>query len=122
MKPFTKIDLEKMKMLARLRATLEDCAAFFECSTPTIKDWLKREHGLTYTEFKERQMVHTKLSLTQKALELANKGDKALLIFCLKNICGWTDLPIPQESAEIPRSIFSIVPKAVDPSKESQAT
>ncbi len=112
-----KIDAKQLAMLAKLRASLDDCASFFKCHPTTIKTWLKDNYDLSYTEFREQQLVHTKLGLTQKAIELAMGGDKTMMIFCLKNLCGWTDTPAPAEPVEIPRSVFSIVPKTVEQAK-----
>lgn len=46
---------------------------------------------MTYIEFREQNMVHTRFELVQKALNKAKAGDNIMLIFCLKNLCGWTD-------------------------------
>lgn len=105
------LDINQLAMLARFRATLDDCAAFFKVHPTTVKAFIKRRFELSYTEFREQQLVHTKLTLTQKAIDMATKGDKTMLIFCLKNLCGWTDNPLPPEPVEIPRAVFAVVPR-----------
>lgn len=83
--------LEKLKQLMRLHPTLEDTAAFFECSQRTIEETIRVEFDLTFREFRRQNAVHTRLSITRKAIEKAKSGDNTMLIFCLKNLCGWKD-------------------------------
>lgn len=87
------VDIEKAKLkaLMRLKPTLEDTAAFFECSTKSIQRHIRDEYDLDFVQFREQNMVHTRLSLIRKAIEKAEKGDNVMLIFCLKNVCGWKD-------------------------------
>ena len=85
------IDKEKLKALMRLKPTQGDTAAFFECSEDTIDRYIKKNFKVTYAEFREQNMVHTRFSLVRKALQKANNGDNVMLIFCLKNLCGWQD-------------------------------
>lgn len=83
--------LNQLKNLMRLMPTLEDTAAYFECGTTTIEDTIKKEWGVTFREFRDKHMVHTRLGLQRKAIEKANAGDNTMLIFSLKNLCGWSD-------------------------------
>ncbi len=87
------IDIEsaKLKALMRLKPTLEDTAAFFECSTKSIQRFIRDEWDLDFVQFREQNMVHTRLALIRKAIDKAEKGDNVMLIFCLKNVCGWKD-------------------------------
>lgn len=94
------IDKQKLKALMRLKPTLADAAAFFECSERTIERFIKDEFELTFVDFREQNMVHTRLSIVRKAIEKAEKGDNVMLIFCLKNLCGWKDRQ-PEEVATI---------------------
>lgn len=58
----------------------------------TINNFCKRTFGMTFSEYREKRFDHTKLLLVQKAIKMAlEDGNVALLIFCLKNICGWRD-------------------------------
>ena len=85
------LNKEQMKALMRMNPTLEDTAAFFEVSARTIDRFLKKHFGVTFVEFREQNMVHTRLSLIRKALHRAENGSDTMLIFCLKNLCGWSD-------------------------------
>jgi hypothetical protein len=114
------IDLDQLERLARLRATVADCAAFFKVDKKAINEFCKSTVGVTYDEFKEQSLVHTRMSLSRKAIEMALAGDKTMLTFCLKNINGWSDSPAGGEIQEIPRAVFSIVPRVVS-APESKA-
>lgn len=87
-KELTESDL---KTLMRLNPTLEDTAAFFECNPRTIERYIEKHFELTFVEFRKQNMVHTRLSLIRKAIQQAESGNTAMLIFCLKNLCKWKD-------------------------------
>lgn len=87
-------DDEKYDQLAafcRLKPTLADCAAFFKCGERTIEDTIARRDGLTFREFREQNLVHTRYDLVRNAIKKARSGDNTMLIFCLKNLAGWSD-------------------------------
>jgi hypothetical protein len=112
-RPSIPIDEKQLRALMRLKPTLEDCAAFFECSTSKIEKHIKENWGLRFSEFREQNMVHTRFMLVRTALEKAKKGDTAILIFCLKNLCQWKDRydhSPDQNTAVIP---LAYVPKSI---------
>lgn len=85
------IDENQLKGLCRLKPRIEDVAAFFGCSHDTIERRV-REFGYdTFASFREQNMVHTRFSLIRKAIQKAESGDNVMLIFTLKNLCGWSD-------------------------------
>lgn len=43
------------------------------------------------TEYKEKRKEGIKIALKNKAVHMAMAGNTAMLIFCLKNLCGWAD-------------------------------
>lgn len=86
-----KIDDVKLKALCRLKPSIADAAAFFECAEKTIERYIREKYSQTFAEFRELHMVHTRLSIVRKAIDKAEKGDNVMLIFCLKNLCGWKD-------------------------------
>ena len=85
------IDREQMEAFMRLKPTLADTAAFFKCSEDTVERRIKEWVGLRFAEFREQNMVHTRMMLIRTALTKAKAGDNCMLIFCLKNLCGWAD-------------------------------
>jgi hypothetical protein len=91
-RPDNALDIVRLKALMRLKPTLEDTAAFFEVNPSTIEKFIKREFGkITFSEFRDQNMVHTRFNLIRTAIQKAEKGDNVMLIFCLKNLCGWKD-------------------------------
>lgn len=90
-RPKTQIDENQLKGLCRLKPTLKDCAAFFNCSEDTIERVCKRLGSSSFADFRDKNMVHTRFSLIRTAIKKAENGDNTMLIFCLKNLCGWTD-------------------------------
>jgi hypothetical protein len=90
-RPKKEINLEQLKALMRLKPTQKDTAAFFECSEDTIDNVIKKNFKCTFSEFRDQNMVHTRFSLIRKAIQKAENGDNCMLIFCLKNLCGWVD-------------------------------
>ena len=105
-RPKKEISEDKLRSLLRMYPTLKDTAAFFECSEDTIEKRCQEYANCTFTELREQSMVHTRLNLVRKALEMADKGNTPLMIFCLKNLCGWSD---KYEAAIDPRQAFQIV-------------
>lgn len=91
-RPKAEIDLEQLQALCRLKPSLADCAAFFKVSERTIERFIREQCDLDFVEFREQNLVHTRHALIRKALQMALKtGNPAMLIFCLKNMCNWTD-------------------------------
>lgn len=82
---------EKLKAIMRMKPTLEDTAAFFECHTDTITKLIRKKFDLSFSEFRDQNMVHTRFNLIRTAITKAEGGDNCMLIFCLKNLCGWAD-------------------------------
>lgn len=89
-RPRKEIDLEKLKLFMRLNPSKEEASYFFEVSPDTIERRVREAFDLTYEVFREQQMVHTRSKLITRALDQAER-DKIMLIFCLKNLCGWRD-------------------------------
>ena len=48
---------------------------------------------MTFVEFRSLYLSSTRIRLRQKAIQMALKGDRTMLIFSLKNLCDWKDHP-----------------------------
>jgi hypothetical protein len=92
-RPPTPIDEEKLAVLCRLRPSLKDVCYYFDCSEDAIERYIRKHHNMTFAEYRHKQMTHTRVMLVTKAIGMAEKGNTAMLIFCLKNLCGWSDRP-----------------------------
>lgn len=90
-RPKMKIDQHQLESLCRLNPTLKDCAAFFKCSEDTIERRAKAWGYESFADLRNQNMVHTRLMLIRTAVKKAEGGCKTMLIFCLKNLCGWHD-------------------------------
>lgn len=92
-RPIKPIDCEQLEAFMRMKPTLADTAAWFKCGETTIVDFIKANYSLTFREFRDQKMVSTRHDLIRTALGKAMQGDNVMLIFCLKNLCGWSDKP-----------------------------
>lgn len=90
-RPKIEIPQEKLEALCRLNPTLKDCAAFFQCSEDTIELRAKEFGYASFTDLRAKNMVHTRLNLIRTAVKQAENGNTTMLIFSLKNLCGWAD-------------------------------
>lgn len=82
---------DKLDGLLAYKSSLVVCADILETTDTTIKNHIKKRYGMTFTQYAEKKLSRTKVKLTQKAIESAMAGNTTLMIFCLKNICKWSD-------------------------------
>jgi hypothetical protein len=101
-RPPTVIDPHRLEALMRLKPTKEDTASFFQCSPSTIDRFIRDNYGQTYAEFRDAGMVHTRFEMIRRAIERSKTSD-AILIFCLKNLCGWRD----RQEEEVDKSVIN---------------
>ena len=66
-------------------------AGYCEVSEDVIEDRIGREKGLSFREYRDQKMATVRLKLIQKAMSKAFDGDNTMLIWCMKNQCGWAD-------------------------------
>lgn len=90
-RPVKNIDWSKLDMALSLGASCQLCADYLEVSISYLEKKITKEKEMSFGEYRERKMSSVKLKLIQKALSKAFDGDNTMLIFSLKNLCGWTD-------------------------------
>ena len=90
-RPRLEIDQEQLEAFCRMNPTLKDAAAFFKCSEDTIERRCKDFGYESFADARQQNMVHTRLKLIRKAISMADAGNVPMLIFSLKNLCGWVD-------------------------------
>jgi len=85
------VNQEQLEALLRLNPTLKDTSAFFKVSEDTIERRCKDFGYADFADARVKNLVHTRLGLIRKAVTMADQGSIPMLIFSLKNMCGWTD-------------------------------
>lgn len=112
-RPEIPIDFAQLKALMRMKPTAEDCAAFFKCSVATIERRILANtvsdefpEGLTFAEFRDQNMVHTRFSIIRSILKKADQGDNIMLIYASKNLCGWNDGKTQDIKVEVNNSVL----------------
>lgn len=122
---------EQLEQLMRVYPTLVDTAAFFKCSDRTIENEIKQRTGLTFFEFRERGLVHTRLDIQRQAIKKAKQGDGAMIKYCLRNMSDWRDNEASMVAANVNLSVDkiegspalkSVVDKLLDAPKERDVT
>ena len=87
----TDIDPEQLDLLLRLKPSLTDCAGFFNCSSKAVERFIRRNYDRTFAEHRELHLSHTRNKLVREAISRGMAGSDSMLIFALKNLCGWSD-------------------------------
>jgi hypothetical protein len=90
-RPVMEFDWSKLDAILQYKASLSDTADIMDCSEDTVENRIKEKYGITFSEYRNKKMSKIRISLVQKAINMANNGNVAILIFCLKNLCNWAD-------------------------------
>ncbi len=90
-RPKINIDLKQLESLMRLSPNLEDTANFFDCDQDTIANVIRTNFKCTFSEFRDKRGVHTRMSIKRKMIEKAVAGDNTMLIWLSKNMLGMSD-------------------------------
>lgn len=85
------LDWSVLDGILQFNATKPQCASILLMSDDTIDRRIKEKFDCTFEEYKTTKMGLTKIKLQQKAIQMALNGNATMLIFCLKNLCGWAD-------------------------------
>lgn len=116
----SKFDWQILDAMLQFKPKLRFCADYMGVHENTIKDRIKKEKGLTFTEYRDQKMARVKISLMQKAVRMAQDGNTTMMIFCLKNLCGWADKAETTVEATITPA-FEIVDYVEHPPEEDSA-
>ena len=90
-RPRKEIDIEQFTKLCNLQCTLEEIAAWFECSEDTIENWCKREYNCRFSDIYKQYSMVGKISLRRAQFELAKKSTP-MAIFLGKNYLHQRDV------------------------------
>ena len=87
------IDWVLLNNILKYKPSLVDTAEMVGVSEDTVARRIREEHDCTFAEYRNKKLAVVRRSLVSKALDMAVTGGNAtMLIFCLKNLCGWTDV------------------------------
>ena len=90
-RPKVELNYDKLDALLQFKISKSFCADYLGVSEDTIDRRIREDHGKTFSEYHDLKLARTGLKLQQKAIESALAGNTTLMIFCLKNICKWSD-------------------------------
>ena len=82
---------DKLDGLLAYKSSLVVCSDILDCPESTIQNHIRKRYNLSFSEYSDRKLSKTKVKLVQRAIESALSGNTTLMIFCLKNLCGWSD-------------------------------
>ena len=85
------IDFKQLDGILQFKPSLKTVADYFGCSEDTIDRRIKEKHNKTFAEYRDIKMSGVKIKLQQKAIAMGLGGNVTMLIFCLKNLCEWSD-------------------------------
>ena len=89
--PKKEIDFAVLDALLQFKVSVEFCADHMGVSRDTIFRRVKEKFGITFGEYHSLKVEGTATKLQQKAIDMAMKGDKTLMVFCLKNLAKWSE-------------------------------
>lgn len=88
----TKLDADLLLDIMRTYPSREDVAAILKVHPDTVDKHIKKFHNMSFSEYRDQNMASCRHDLKRKALRMAlEEGNVPMLIFCLKNLCGWKD-------------------------------
>lgn len=84
-------DWEQLDKYLQFKITLKMAGELMGCHPNTIMNHIRDKFDMTFAQYSDLKMSNVKVKLVQKALEMARNGNTTMMIFCLKNVCGWSD-------------------------------
>lgn len=96
--PPIKVDYNVLNALLQFKVKKSYVCDYLKISEDTLDRRLKSDFNMTFTEYHNLKIQKTAHLLQQTIIELAlNKKNLTALIFSLKNIAGWSDMPQNEE-------------------------
>ncbi len=98
--PNTKMTEEKgelLKNVCRLKPTLIDCAEIVGVDPSTIESYIRKNFNQTFREFRDQRMAWTRNMIIRNLIKQCENNNLTALIYCSKNLCGWSDKPLIEE-------------------------
>lgn len=90
--PRKELDFEMAEKVAAMGPTRKIFLDFFKIDYKTASKRIRERYGITIGEFLEQRAAPLKIKLMSVAIEVATKqSNVTMLIFLLKNYCGFTD-------------------------------
>lgn len=89
-RPRKEIDRKEFEKLCGLQCTVEEIAAWFDCSVDTIERWCEREYERKFAEVFAEKRSYGRISLRRTQWQLAEKN-ASMAIFLGKNYLGQRD-------------------------------
>lgn len=110
-----KFDWKLLDKILQYKPSLVDTADIMEVSGDTVARRIREKYDMTFAEYRNKKMAKVRMSLVQKAIELAMNGDRTLMIFSLKNYCGWSDNPAEQleDKSKVIQLSYNLEPEKV---------
>jgi len=85
------INYEVLDALLQHKITKKFCAEYLGVSEDTLERRLREDFDMTFKEYHALKLQNTSYKLQQQAIKMALKGNAVMMIFCLKNLSGWSD-------------------------------
>ena len=85
------IDWKEFDKLALMQCTLNEVAAWFECSPDTIENRVKEEHGVKFSDYYAEKRNRGKIALRRAQWQAATSGNTSMMIFLGKQYLEQSD-------------------------------
>jgi len=86
-----KINWEEFDKLCSFQCTLQEIAAWFNCSVDGIEKKCKKEKGMKFSDYYKEKRKIGLISLRRKQMQVALAGNVTMLIFLGKQYLGQSD-------------------------------
>lgn len=87
-RPRKAFDADQFEKLCAMQCTEEECAGFFDMSVTTLRERIRAEYDMTFSEVYARASAGGKISVRQKQYKRAMEGSDQMLIHLGKHWLG----------------------------------